>query len=302
MQIDRAFWRDKRVFVTGHTGFKGAWLIAILNRLGAKTAGYSLPPPDDRPSLHAAGLRANTVDEFGDIRDVAKLKAALVSFKPDLVFHMAAQPLVLKSYEDPAETFETNVMGTVNVLLQSLETKAKVVLNVTSDKCYENLERHEPYTEGDAMGGHDPYSASKGAAELVASSLRRSFFNERGVGLPSARAGNVIGGGDWADNRIVPDLARAFAKNETALLRNPSAIRPWQHVLEPLRAYILIAQASYNDPLKFSGGWNVGPDFEDAKTVGELAELAAKTWGSKSRSQIPADAEPEKRSDLFETR
>ena len=288
MRINSAFWKDKRVFVTGHTGFKGAWLTAMLNEMGAKTAGFALSPePKDRPSLYAAGIKPNTTDTIGDIRDLAKVEKALTEFKPDIIFHMAAQALVLPSYEDPIGTFATNVMGTVHILMSGLKCPSlKVLVNITSDKCYENREWIWPYRENDPMGGHDPYSASKGAAEITASSLRRSFFNERKISLPSVRAGNVIGGGDWALHRIVPDLMQSFAKGEAAPIRNPQAIRPWQHVLEPLRAYLMIAEAGWADPLATSKGWNVGPDSDAARPVLQLAEKAVQVWGDKARLDV----------------
>lgn len=296
MKINTAFWKNKRVLITGHTGFKGSWLIALLNSLGAETHGLALTPSDDRPCLHRLGIRPTGQDLMIDIRDMAAVEKAITSLKPDVVFHLAAQALVLTSYEDPIGTFATNVMGTVHVGMATLKTPSvRVLVNITSDKCYENREWPWAYRENEAMGGHDPYSASKGCAELAASSLRRSFFQSKNVALPSLRAGNVIGGGDWALHRIVPDLMMAFEKNTPAIIRSPRAIRPWQHVLEPLRAYMLVAEAGWDSPQKVSQGWNIGPDPEAARPVAELAAIAAKEWGPEAQFRIeePADKKHE---------
>jgi CDP-glucose 4,6-dehydratase len=295
MKINTTFWKDKRVLITGHTGFKGSWLTALLNGLGAETHGLALDPDANRPSLYALGVKPSHTDKKVDIRDAMAVERVILDIQPEIVFHLAAQALVLPSYEDPIGTFATNVMGTVNVAMAALKnTKLKVFVNITSDKCYENREWPWPYRENDPMGGFDPYSASKGCAELAAASLRRSFFHEKGIALPSVRAGNVIGGGDWAAYRIVPDLIEAFARNETAIIRSPRAIRPWQHVLEPLRAYIMIAQAAWSD-LNFSKGWNIGPDHDAARPVLELAQKAAEIWGpgAKIRVDEPANKKHE---------
>lgn len=287
MKINTGFWKNKRVLVTGHTGFKGAWLIALMNSLGAETHGLALPAASDRPNLHTLGVRPNGEDLMFDIRDTESVSKALDKTKPDIVFHMAAQALVLPSYSDPIGTFATNVMGTVNVAMAALRNpNLKVFVNITSDKCYENKEWHWPYRENDPMGGYDPYSASKGCAEIAASSLRRSFFDEKNVCLASVRAGNVIGGGDWALHRIVPDLMMAFAKGQPAILRNPKAIRPWQHVLEPLRAYVQLAQLGSENRALVSHGWNIGPDVDAAQTVEVLARKASALWGSPATYKV----------------
>lgn len=287
MKIDTEFWQKKRVLVTGHTGFKGAWLTALLNHLGAQTAGVSLLPPDDQPSLYKSGIRPTEVDRIADIRDPLVANDVISSFQPEIVFHLAAQALVLPSYKDPVGTFATNVLGTAHILDASIRCDSvKVVMNITSDKCYENREWHWPYRETDPMGGHDPYSASKGCAEIVAASFRRSYFQQKKIALPSVRAGNVIGGGDWSESRIIPDLARSFSQGKIAAIRNPYAVRPWQHVLEPLRAYIQIAQAGWDEPQKASRGWNVGPDTDSAQPVLELTKKAAHYWGESAKYEI----------------
>lgn len=267
------FYAGKRVLLTGHTGFKGAWASHWLAAMGAKVAGYALPP-DTTPSLfELARTHELVASTFGDIRDLKALSAVATAHEPEIVIHMAAQPLVRRSYREPLYTFETNVMGTANVLecVRALSSVRSIVI-VTSDKCYENREQLEAYRETDAMGGHDPYSASKGAAELVTSAYRRSFFSERGVGVASARAGNVIGGGDWAEDRLIPDIVRGATRGEVVQIRNPRSTRPWQHVLEPVAGYLLLAKRLYEEPERFAGGWNFGPnEDEEGVPAGEVA-------------------------------
>ncbi|MFC5498466.1 CDP-glucose 4,6-dehydratase [Caenimonas terrae] len=283
--IDPAFWRGRRVFLTGHTGFKGSWLALWLQRLGADVTGYALAP-EPGPNLFDVLHRQQPLRSLiADVRDGAALRQALADSRSEVVLHLAAQPLVRRSYQDPVETYSTNVMGTVN-LLEAVRSTPEVrsVVVVTSDKCYENREWDRGYRETDAMGGHDPYSSSKGCAELVSAAYRSSFFNARGqqqpgVALASARAGNVIGGGDWAVDRLVPDLLRAFAQGEPASIRNPSAVRPWQHVLEPLRGYLLLAQQLAIDGQRWAQAWNFGPADTDALTVGEIADRLCALWG-----------------------
>ncbi|PIX78933.1 MAG: CDP-glucose 4,6-dehydratase, partial [Piscirickettsiaceae bacterium CG_4_10_14_3_um_filter_44_349] len=244
--VNPNFWQEKKVFLTGHTGFKGSWLSLWLAEMGATVKGYALTPPTN-PSLFEEAKVAEKIDsEIGDIRDFETLKASVVSFSPDILIHMAAQPLVRLSYKEPLETYDTNVMGTAKVLeaARSCEN-LKAIVSVTTDKCYENKEWVWGYREDEPMGGYDPYSSSKGCAELVTSAYRRSFMLEKGIGLASARAGNVIGGGDWAEDRLIPDILRAFEKDQTVIVRNPASTRPWQHVLEPLSGYLVLAQALY---------------------------------------------------------
>lgn len=277
--------RGRRVFVTGHTGFKGSWLCAWLNSLGAEVTGYALPP-DTKPNLFdALNLAKDMRHIVGDVRDLVSFYRALKDSKAEIVFHLAAQPLVRLSYKDPKTTFDTNVGGTVN-MFEALRTygKARAFVNVTSDKCYDNKEWLWGYRENDAMGGHDPYSASKGCAELVFAAYQKSFFSpekvkDHGLGLASARAGNVIGGGDWAEDRIVPDCIRALSDGKRPGVRNPSAIRPWQHVLEPLGGYLKLAAALLNDSAQFSGAWNFGPLPENCRTVRDVADAVIKNWG-----------------------
>jgi CDP-glucose 4,6-dehydratase len=268
----------RRVFVTGHTGFKGAWLCAWLHKLGASTVGYALAP--ESRSLFLEARIADRIDSReGDVRDLEHLRMALRGTRPEIVFHMAAQSLVRPSYATPVETFATNVMGTAHLLQAARDVPSvRSVVIVTSDKCYDNDGRTEAFTESAPMGGHDPYSASKGCAELVTAAYARSFFAGSECTVASARAGNVIGGGDWAVDRIVPDLARAAESGVPAVVRRPTAVRPWQHVLEPLGGYLLLAHRAASEGQKFAGPWNFGPAVEDSVAVGELVEQLRRRW------------------------
>ncbi len=279
------FWQGKRVLLTGHTGFKGSWLSLWLQSMGAQVVGYALAPPTN-PSLFEVAEVANGMTSIiGDIRDLPHLKTTFAEHQPEIVIHMAAQPLVRYSYIEPVETYSTNVMGTVNLLEAVRSTKSvKVVINVTTDKCYENREWAWGYRENEAMGGYDPYSSSKGCAELVTAAYRNSYFHpdkypEHGVAIASGRAGNVIGGGDWADDRLIPDIMRAITQGKPVHIRNPHAIRPWQHVLEPLSGYLILAQKLYEQGALYAEGWNFGPNDEDAKPVQWIVEKLAQTWG-----------------------
>jgi CDP-glucose 4,6-dehydratase len=282
------FWEGKRIFLTGHTGFKGAWMTLWLERLGAVVSGFSLPPPTG-PSLFAEANLSNAHREpFGDIRNYDDLSEALSKSRADIIIHMAAQPLVRDSYQDPLKTFTTNVQGTVNLLeawRQSMS--AKVCLIVTSDKCYENDGRSLGYTEGSPMGGYDPYSCSKGCAELVVSAYGRSFFDQ--AGLATVRAGNVIGGGDWSVDRLIPDIFRAWSSDEILTLRNPGAIRPWQHVLDCLNGYMLLTENLWNSPKAYYGGWNFGPSNYEAKDVLWVTSQLASGWGEDARWKTSTD-------------
>ena len=282
MTIDREFWRGKSVFVTGHTGFKGGWLTTWLTAMGASVCGYALAPPAE-PSYFALGGLAHKVKSvIADVRDDAALAVSMAAAKPDVVFHLAAQPLVRRSYAQPADTYATNLMGTVNFLEAVRATPAvKAAIVVTSDKCYENNEMAQGYRETDTLGGHDPYSASKACAEMACASYRRSFFagGSSRVSLAAARAGNVFGGGDWAEDRIVPDAVRAFECGNPLLVRNPSSVRPWQHVLEPLAGYLILAQRLYCEGASFAGAWNFGPADASAVSVAALADELVRHWG-----------------------
>ena len=278
--MNPSFWCGKQVFLTGHTGFKGSWLSLWLQSVGANVIGYALPPPTS-PSLF---VTANVADEMtsvtGDVRDFSALLSTLKKYQPEIVIHMAAQALVRYSYANPIETYATNVMGTVHLLEAARQTgSVRAIVNVTSDKCYENREWVWGYRENEPMGGHDPYSSSKGCAEIVTSAYRRSFFEQSGIGLASARAGNVIGGGDWADDRLIPDIVRAIVADKAVSIRNPNAIRPWQHVLEPLSGYLMLAQKLYEDGKTYSEGWNFGPNDEDAHSVEWIVEQITQMWG-----------------------
>lgn len=273
------FWQGRKVLITGHTGFKGSWLSLWLQLLGADLSGFALAPPTNPNlfSLAAIGEGMNSI--IGDIRDFDHLLSVLKAHQPEIVIHMAAQPLVRYSYHAPIETYSTNVMGTVHVLEAARQVGCvKAIVNVTTDKCYENQEWHWGYRENDRLGGHDPYSNSKACSELVTSAYQQSYFNEAGIGLASARAGNVIGGGDWALDRLIPDMIRACLHKEAVSIRNPQAIRPWQHVLEPLSGYLLLAEKLYNSPLDCAQSWNFGPEEHDVKTVGWIVKYVMDHW------------------------
>jgi CDP-glucose 4,6-dehydratase len=279
-------YKDKTVLLTGHTGFKGSWLALWLHQLGAKVIGYSKDYPSE--PTHFQLLKLEITSIIGDIRDRKHLQEVFNTYQPDIVFHLAAQALVRYSYNEPVETFETNVMGTINMYECALQTKSiKAFVNITSDKAYENKERLTGYKETDPMGGHDPYSASKGCAELVTSSYRNSFFQHTDKLLASARAGNVIGGGDWALDRLVPDIFKATSKLETVTIRNIHATRPWQHVLEPLSGYLLLGQLLLEGNKKVADGWNFGPDEDDTREVSNVIQHIKKHWEEVNFEVIP---------------
>ncbi len=286
MDINKKFWTGKKVFVTGHTGFKGAWLSFWLRSLGSTVKGFALPPPTDQNLFAVLNLESNVQSVFGDIRDLDLLKNHIRKFDPDVVIHMAAQAIVRESYQNPVDTFQVNAIGTAHLLEAVRYTNnTKAVICVTSDKCYENREWPWKYRENDPMGGWDPYSASKGCSELVISSYRNSFFNnehyaKHGVAVASVRAGNVIGGGDWGQDRLIPDIMRAFSQNERVIIRNPSAIRPWQYILDLLSGYLLLAERLYEDGPNYMEAWNFGPNDNEEKTVKEIVQLISKLWGN----------------------
>ena len=285
--VNSIFWEKKRVLITGHTGFKGSWLSLWLTSMGAEVVGYALPPTT-LPSLFET-LNINSLiktSAYSDIRDLFAIKKVMAEFSPQIVIHMAAQPLVRLSYSHPVETYETNVIGTAN-LLEAVRSVGgvKAVISVTTDKCYENREWVWPYRESEAMGGHDPYSSSKGCAELVVAAYRSSYFNpfeykQHGVGIATARAGNVIGGGDWSKDRLIPDILNAINLGTSVQLRNPNAIRPWQHVLEPLHGYLTLAEKLYDDGQNFSDAWNFGPEQADCVSVLDIANKLIEISGS----------------------
>ena len=285
VEVNAVFWRGKKVFMTGHTGFKGSWLSLWLQQMGAQVTGFALLPPTNPSLFEVANVAQSMTSIIGDIRDAESLARAMRDASPDIVIHMAAQPLVRYSYANPVETYSTNVMGTVHLLEAVRQTPSvRAVVNVTSDKCYDNKEWVWGYRENEAMGGFDPYSNSKGCAELVASAYRNSFFNpekyhEHKVALASVRAGNVIGGGDWAADRLIPDILRAISNNKPVVIRSPHAIRPWQHVLEPLSGYLLLAENLYEQGIAYAEGWNFGPNDEDAKPVQWIVERLTEQWG-----------------------
>lgn len=286
------FYQGKRVLITGHTGFKGSWLAQVLLDAGAEVFGYSLPSPGPGNLYELLGLGSRLTSYYSDIRDAKRLRRVVAQSEPEVVFHLAAQPLVLESYRSPAYTYEVNVMGTVN-LLEALRDCRSVtsIVNITTDKVYENLEWEWPYREGDRLNGFDPYSNSKSCSELVTSSFARSYFAERGVPVSTARAGNVIGGGDFAEDRIIPDCIRAALAHEVIQVRNPGSVRPYQHVLEPLSAYLLIAAAQAGDA-SLAGAYNVGPTSADNVTTAELVEEFCAAWGSDLSWSSPQWAGP----------
>ena len=290
--IDQEFWLGKRVFLTGHTGFKGSWLSLWLNHLGSSVKGYALDPPTS-PSLFNVAKISEVIDsQIGDIRDQELLYESMVKFNPDILFHMAAQSLVRRSYDEPVDTYEVNTIGTAKVLEVARSCpNLKAIIIVTTDKCYENVGFDKSYKETDPMGGYDPYSSSKGCAELVTSAYRSSFLKEQNIGLASVRAGNVIGGGDWASDRLIPDILRSFDINEPVIVRNPKATRPWQHVLEPLSGYLVLAQKLYDNCDEYAEGWNFGPDEQDVQPVNWVLDKMISHWPSSSW-ELDADSNP----------
>lgn len=282
ISVNPDFWSNRTVFLTGHTGFKGGWMSLWLQALGSRVTGYALPPLTSPALYNAARVAEGMTSHFGDIRNEAQLTKIMRSGSPEIVFHMAAQPLVRASYRDPLYTLETNVLGTARVLEAARQTPSvRVIVVVTSDKCYENIEQTRGYCETDPLGGHDPYSASKACAEIVASMYYRSFFKDaqQPVALATARAGNVIGGGDWSEDRLIPDLVRAFISGQKAALRNPLARRPWQHVLDPLSGYLRLAEQLWTHPDCAGQGWNFGPSQQSNWTVSQVTDRFAALWG-----------------------
>ncbi|MBU17698.1 MAG: CDP-glucose 4,6-dehydratase [Chloroflexi bacterium] len=293
MNVDTTFWHGKRVLLTGHTGFKGSWLSLWLQSMGTQVQGFALQPPTQPALFEQARVAEGMASTIGDVRDREAVLATFQAFKPEIVIHMAAQPLVRLSYEQPVETYATNVMGTVHVLDAARQTDSvRAIVNVTTDKCYENKEWVWGYREDEPMGGHDPYSNSKGCSELVTAAYRKSFFNARGVALASGRAGNVIGGGDWALDRLVPDVLRAFERDAPVRIRNPHSIRPWQHVLEPLSGYLVLAQTLYTQGASASEAWNFGPRDDDAKPVQWIVENLVQRWGRGARWAVDEGNHP----------
>ena len=274
------FWSGKKVFISGHTGFKGSWLSLWLHSLGSQITGYALAPSTEPNLFSVLGIEKSIIDHRDDVRDLSSLKSVIKSSEPEIIIHMAAQSLVRESYKDPVGTYATNVIGTVNLLEAARSCgSVRVILVVTSDKCYENREIDYEYRETDPLGGHDAYSSSKGCAELVTSAFRRSFYDASTlIAVASARAGNVIGGGDWSSNRIIPDAIRSFSSDQKLLVRSPDAIRPWQHVLEPLSGYMTLCEKMWDQPLKFSDGWNFGP-LESISEVEKIMDRVSDLWG-----------------------
>ncbi|MBI1910226.1 MAG: CDP-glucose 4,6-dehydratase [Deltaproteobacteria bacterium] len=292
-----SFWKGKKVFLTGHTGFKGSWLSLWLQRLGANLTGYSLQPPSDPSLFEVAQISSGMVSLEGDVRDLDRLMKTLTEKKPEIVIHMAAQSLVRLSYTHPVETYATNVMGTINILEAVRHCKeTKVVLVVTSDKCYENKERPQGYQEDEPMGGHDPYSNSKGCAELVTAAYRNSFFGEgpshQKTAIASARAGNVLGGGDWGKDRLIPDILTSFMQQKQAFIRSPEAIRPWQYVLDLLNGYTTLIERLWEGGKKYTQGWNFGPDDEGVWPVKKIATALTNLWGQKAQWEFDKTPHP----------
>ncbi len=294
MAVTSEFWRGKRVLLTGHTGFKGSWLSLWLQSLGAEVHGLALTPPTVPNLFTEALVGEGMASTIGDIRDYGTVHAVAVAFQPEVIIHMAAQPLVRLSYSEPVSTYATNVMGTVHVLEAARKAgSVRAIVNVTTDKCYENKEWVWGYREDEPMGGYDPYSNSKGCSELVTSAYRRSFFQANGVAIGSARAGNVIGGGDWALDRLVPDVLRALEGNQPVIIRNPDAVRPWQHVLEPLSGYLTLAQCLCGGSgQRFAEGWNFGPQEEDSRPVQWIVEHLVNAWGNGATWRIDGGEHP----------
>ncbi len=298
MVVNKKFWKGKKVLITGHTGFKGSWLSLWLQSIGTHIVGYSLPPPTKPSLFEVANVADGMCSINGDVRDIEHLKATIVKYQPEIIIHMAAQSLVRYSYIDPIETYTTNVLGTVNVLEAVRQIKgARKVLIITSDKCYKNNEWLWGYRENEPMGGHDPYSSSKGCAEIIISAYRHSYFpvenyDRHNVAIASARAGNVIGGGDWSDDRLIPDIMKAFMENRPVIVRNPNAVRPWQHVLEPLNGYLCLIEKLWANGPGFSSGWNYGPNDDDVCEVSWIVERMVKLWGENAQWDLDKDQNP----------
>ena len=288
MGVNGYFWRGKRVLVTGHTGFMGGWLTVLLNEVGARVTGYALEPPTTPSFFEAVGLRALLEeDSRADIRNLTKLSAAFRAHRPEIVFHLAAQPLVREAFRQPVETFDVNVMGTVNVLECAREAASvRSIVVVTTDKVYENLELDWEFRENDRLGGREPYGVSKACAELAVDAYRQSFLAPNNIGVATVRAGNIIGGGDWAAERLVPDIVRAFSAGARLAIRNPAATRPWQHVLEPLHGCLILAEALFDEPVRFAGGWNFGAAREDQRPVSWIVEYCVRQWGEGARWKV----------------
>lgn len=292
------FYQDRKVLITGHTGFKGSWLCLLLHQMGADVYGYALEPPTNPSLFHEAKIDELITSFIGDVRNFEYLSKVMHQIQPEIVIHMAAQPLVRESYKLPVETYAINVMGTVHLLEACRSTQSvRAIVNVTTDKCYENREWHWGYRENEPMGGYDPYSNSKGCSELVTSAFRNSYFSPNeyethGVAVASARAGNVIGGGDWAEDRLIPDFMRAISKDETVHIRSPYAIRPWQHVLEPLTGYLSLAEKLYSDGARYAQAWNFGPDDSDAQNVEWITKTLCEMWGEGASYKIDVSPQP----------
>ena len=296
--LDKTFWKGKKIYITGHTGFKGSWLSLWLHSLGAEVTGYALMPPTNPSLFELCKIDTLVSSIIGDIRDYGRLYQAMQHAQPEIVIHMAAQPLVRDSYKNPVETYAINVMGTVHLLeaIRHIDS-IRAVVNVTTDKCYENKEWVWGYREDEPMGGFDPYSNSKGCSELVTAAYRNSFFHpenyhKHGIAIATARAGNVIGGGDWASDRLIPDCIRALKEEKSIMIRNPQAIRPWQHVLEPLGGYMTLVEKLYQDGLKYASGWNFGPSDMDAKSVEWIAQRLCMLWGKNAKYVIDSGQHP----------
>jgi len=296
--VDPAFWMGRRVLLTGHTGFKGSWMSIWLKKMGAELTGFALNPPTSPSLFYDAGVADGMHSIIGDVRDLDAVKKAFADARPEIVIHMAAQPLVRESYQFPVETYAINVMGTVHILEAVRQTPGvRAVVIVTTDKCYENKEWVWGYREDEPMGGYDPYSNSKGCAELVTSSYRRSYFHPakyeaHKVAVATARAGNVIGGGDWADDRLIPDIIKAVIAGNPVTIRSPYAVRPWQHVLEPVGAYLILAERLYSEGAAYAEGWNIGPRTEDARNVEFIVDSICRNWGDDASFQIDSNPQP----------
>lgn len=302
--MDTQFWSGRKVFVTGHTGFKGSWLSQWLYQLGAEVTGYALTANTEPSLFEILNLKNKITSIEGNVCNLAALKNAVQSSQPEVVFHLAAQPLVRRSYQEPVETYETNLMGTVNILESvRVASNVRAFVNITTDKCYENKEWLWGYRETEPLGGYDPYSSSKACSELITAAYRSSFFNQSNsnvshVGVATARAGNVIGGGDWAADRLIPDILSSFAKKDPVLIRNPNAVRPWQHVLEPLRGYLQLAELLYKKEASFSEAWNFGPLDGDSKAVEWIVENMAGLWGPEATWKLVGTPQPHEANNL----